>query len=89
MRRISRREVFRLGLAGAAVAGGVRLAAQGASRLSCDVAVYGATPGGIAAAIAAARLGRQVLLLAHEDHIGGIVSNGLTNADIGRRSAGP
>ncbi len=52
-----------------------------------DVVVYGATPGGIAAAVAAARLGRSVALCALEDHIGGIVSNGLTNADIGKRQA--
>lgn len=52
-----------------------------------DVVVYGATPGGIAAAVAAARRGRSVLLAAYEDHIGGIVSNGLTNADIGKRQA--
>ena len=52
-----------------------------------DVVVYGATPGGIAAAVAAARLGRSVGLCALEDHIGGIVSNGLTNADIGKRQA--
>ncbi len=87
MRHISRREVFRLGLAGTVLAGDVNSRPQGPQRLSCDVAVYGATPGGIAAAVAAARLGRQVLLLAHEDHIGGIVSNGLTNADIGRKQA--
>lgn len=53
----------------------------------CDVLVYGATPGGIAAAVAAARLGHSVLLAEYEDHIGGIVSNGLTNADIGKRQA--
>lgn len=52
-----------------------------------DVVVYGATPGGIAAAVAAARQNRAVLLCACEDHIGGIVSNGLTNADIGKRQA--
>jgi hypothetical protein len=39
------------------------------------------------AAVAAARLGRSVLLCEAEDHIGGIVSNGLTNADIGKRAA--
>ncbi len=50
--------------------------------------IYGATPGGIAAAVAAARQGRSVLLCEYEDHIGGIVSNGLTNADIGKRQAG-
>lgn len=52
-----------------------------------EIVIYGATPGGIAAAVAAARRGRTVLLTAHEDHIGGIVSNGLTNADIGKRQA--
>lgn len=51
------------------------------------VVVYGATPGGIAAAVAAARQGRTVILCEYEDHIGGIVSNGLTNADIGRKQA--
>jgi len=57
------------------------------AKQQADVAIYGATPGGIAAAVAAARLGRTVLLCALEDHIGGIVSNGLTNADIGKRPA--
>lgn len=52
-----------------------------------DVLVYGATPGGIAAAVAAARCGCRVILAAHEDHVGGIVTNGLTNADIGRKQA--
>ena len=52
-----------------------------------DIVVYGATPGGIASAVAAARLGRSVILCDHCDHIGGIVSNGLTNADIGKRQA--
>ena len=49
--------------------------------------IYGATPGGIAAAVSAARFGQSVLLCEYEDHIGGIVSNGLTNADIGKRQA--
>jgi hypothetical protein len=57
------------------------------SGAEADIVVYGATPGGIAAAVSAARAGRRVLLAAHEDHIGGIVSNGLTNADIGKRQA--
>ena len=51
------------------------------------VVIYGATPGGIATAVAAARMGQSVLLCEYEDHIGGIVSNGLTNADIGKRQA--
>lgn len=68
------------------LAGGA-LAVRAAQPERFDVVVYGATPGGIAAAVAAARLGRTVALCALEDHIGGIVSNGLTNADIGKRQA--
>ncbi|SFH54154.1 FAD-dependent oxidoreductase [Planctomicrobium piriforme] len=52
-----------------------------------EVVVVGATPGGIAAAVAAARCGRSVVLVEAEDHVGGIVSNGLTNADIANRQA--
>ncbi len=47
-----------------------------------EVVVLGGTPAGIAASVAAARLGRQVTLVVPEDHIGGIIANGLTNADI-------
>lgn len=56
-------------------------------RQSANVVIYGATPAGIGAAVAAARLGRSVILTEYADHIGGIVSNGLTNADIGKRQA--
>ncbi|MBN8731724.1 MAG: FAD-dependent oxidoreductase [Acidobacteria bacterium] len=82
MRTITRR---RLAQAAAGVCAAGQLQAQRAE--AAEVVVYGATPGGIASAVAAARLGRTVLLCAHEDHIGGIVSNGLTNADIGKRQA--
>jgi hypothetical protein len=58
-----------------------------AGTLRCDVCIHAATPAGIAAAVAAGRLGRSVILSEYEDHIGGIVSNGLTNADIGKRQA--
>jgi hypothetical protein len=58
-----------------------------AAREKAAVVIYGATPGGIGTAVAAARLGQTVLLCEYEDHIGGIVSNGLTNADIGKRQA--
>jgi len=52
-----------------------------------DIVVLGATPGGIAAAIAAARLGRSVLLLDRSDHIGGLPANGLGITDIETRAA--
>lgn len=87
---LGRRSFLARALPGAAVlAAGLspRATAGSAEGADCDVLVYGATPGGIAAAVAAARLGRTVILAAHEDHIGGIVSNGLTNADIGKKQA--
>ena len=55
--------------------------------VQADVAVVGATPGGIAAAVSAARQGEGVVLVEYEDHIGGIVSNGLTNSDIANQRA--
>src|SRR3954469_21416845 len=47
-----------------------------------DVLVYGATPSGIAAAIAAAKDGERVLLIEPSRRIGGMVTNGLTHTDF-------
>ncbi|WP_168120040.1 FAD-dependent oxidoreductase [Paenibacillus sp. HB172176] len=47
-----------------------------------QIVVYGATPCGLSAAIAAARYGRQVTLLAHGQHIGGMMSSGLSITDL-------
>lgn len=47
-----------------------------------DVAIYGATPSGIAAAIAAADDGCKVLLVEPTDRIGGLVTNGLSHTDF-------
>lgn len=46
-----------------------------------DVIVYGATPGGFCAAIAAAREGSSVLLLEPSGHIGGVNTGGLCFSD--------
>jgi ribulose 1,5-bisphosphate synthetase/thiazole synthase len=59
-----------------------------ALRSSCwsaesDVVVYGGTPGGITAAIAAARDGASVILLEQTRHVGGLSTSGL-NRDEGR-----
>jgi hypothetical protein len=48
-----------------------------------DVVVYGATPGGIAAAVAAARQRASVVLIEPSRHIGGMVSGGLSATDYG------
>ncbi len=46
-----------------------------------DVIVYGSTPGGFCAAIAAAREGAEVILLEPTDHIGGLSTGGLSHCD--------
>jgi len=46
-----------------------------------DVIVYGATPGGCCAAIAASREGASVILLEPTDHIGGMNTGGLSFSD--------
>jgi len=54
-----------------------------------DVLVYGATPGGITAALAAARAGRTVVLLEHTPHIGGMMTGGLAKSDVGGADTKP
>src|SRR2546421_5475761 len=51
-----------------------------------DVVVAGGTPGGLMAAIAAARLGDKVLVLEPSRHLGGVVAGGLAASDVGRAS---
>lgn len=51
-----------------------------------DVVVLGGTPGGIAAAIAAARLGCQVVLVEEHAHLGGMAASGLGKSDIENRA---
>lgn len=48
---------------------------------SADVIVYGSTPGGFCAAIAAAREGASVILLEPTDHVGGVNTGGLCFSD--------
>ncbi|GAA5200407.1 hypothetical protein GCM10023322_78230 [Rugosimonospora acidiphila] len=51
--------------------------------LTTDLVVYGATSGGVTAAVAAAREGRSVALLAFGDHLGGMTTGGLGTTDVG------
>lgn len=55
--------------------------------IAYDVVVVGGTPGGIMAAIAAARGGCRVVLLERSRHIGGLPANGLGATDIHTRGA--
>ena len=49
---------------------------------SADVVIYGATPGGIAAALAAAKGGHTVLLAEPTIRLGGMTTNGLSHPDF-------
>lgn len=55
--------------------------------LNADICVYGATAGGIIAAIQAAQLNRSVILIEPGEHIGGMTTGGLGNTDIGNKTA--
>lgn len=52
--------------------------------MECDIAIYGGTPGGVTAAVQAAKLGRKVVLITHNQHVGGMTSGGLTATDVGK-----
>ena len=47
-----------------------------------DVLVYGATPSGIAAAVAAARGGARVMLVEASGRVGGMLTHGLSHSDF-------
>ncbi len=59
--------------------------APGGREMTRDVVVYGGTPAGVMAAVAAARHGRSVALVEPSRHVGGVVSGGLVYTDIGKR----
>lgn len=54
---------------------------------SYDVLVYGGTPGGICAALAAAREGLQTVLVEPGGHLGGMISGGLNATDFKKTGA--
>src|SRR5687768_40232 len=52
-----------------------------------DIVVYGATGGGVAAAVEAGRLGRSVALIEPQKYIGGMTAGGLGATDIGSKTS--
>lgn len=52
-----------------------------------DLVIVGGNPGGIMAAITAAREGKNSVILERTNHIGGLPANGLGATDIGTRAA--
>src|SRR5688572_15283653 len=48
-----------------------------------DICVYGGTSGGVIAAVQAKRMGKTVVLVVANDHVGGMSSGGLGATDVG------
>ena len=63
------------------------LAAGGSTSVSRDLVVYGGTPGGIAAAVEARRLGKSAVIVEPSNRIGGLTTGGLGQTDIGNKAA--
>jgi hypothetical protein len=74
----TRREFLSLPAA-AALAGCA--APQAGGPPSLDIVVYGGTPGGVTAAVAAARMGASVLLVEPTGHVGGLNTSGINTAE--------
>lgn len=55
--------------------------------MQTDVCIYGATSGGVAAAIQVARSGKTVVLVEPGRHVGGMTSGGLGCTDLGKDNA--
>ena len=55
-----------------------------AAQQDFDFVVYGGTAGGVATAVAGARHGAKTVLLEPGDHVGGMVSGGLSGTDVGK-----
>jgi hypothetical protein len=60
---------------------GVVAGEPASARAECDVVVYGGTPGGVAAAVAASRTGASVVLLEQTRHVGGLNTSGINTAE--------
>ena len=58
--------------------------AVGPREIAADVVVYGATAAGLAAAIQAARMGRDVIVVEASGHVGGMTTGGLSSSDVGK-----
>ncbi|MEV4533437.1 FAD-dependent oxidoreductase [Asanoa sp. NPDC049518] len=82
MPSISRRGLLRVG--GLAVlASGLSPSALAAPVVTADLVVYGATAGGLVAAIQARRMGRTTVVLEASNNLGGLTTGGLGQTDSG------
>jgi ribulose 1,5-bisphosphate synthetase/thiazole synthase len=49
-----------------------------------DICVYGESASGVITAIQSGRLGKKVVLVSKNNHVGGLVTSGLTATDMNR-----
>jgi hypothetical protein len=63
------------------------LRAAGPVPLETEICVYGGTAGAVIAAVQASQLGRSVILVSPDAHLGGLSSGGLGQTDIGNKRA--
>jgi hypothetical protein len=63
------------------------LAETPATPMEADVCIYGATSGGVTAAMAASRQHSSVILIEPKRHVGGVSAGGLGETDVGRPMA--
>ena len=62
------------------------LAAQIASAAEYDIVVYGGTAAGVVAAVQAKKMGKSVILVGPDKHLGGLSSGGLGFTDTGNKA---
>lgn len=64
----------------------VGCALRAAEVIETDVCIYGGTSAGVAAAVQAARMGKSVLIVCPDKHLGGLSSGGLGFTDTGNKA---
>ncbi|HEV2694590.1 MAG TPA: FAD-dependent oxidoreductase [Verrucomicrobiae bacterium] len=69
------------------LAGMMCIPTKAAVVVDADICVYGGTSGGVAAAVAAARLGKNVALVCVNNHVGGLTASGLGVTDKGNAAS--
>jgi len=69
-----------------AVAGILMAAAARAVALEADVVIYGGTSAGVMAAVQAKKMGRSVVIVGPDKHLGGLSSGGLGFTDTGDKA---
>jgi hypothetical protein len=63
------------------------VASVGAAPVVSDIVIYGGNAAGIAAAVQAKRMGKSVVVVAPEQHLGGLMASGLGWTDSGNKAA--